>query len=51
MLDFLRLNHDLEEVRVERQKAKMIGPKVIILGPTDTGKTSLARILINYAIK
>ena len=28
-----------------------IGPRVVLVGPTDCGKSSLARILLNYAIR
>ena len=37
-----------------RQKAKVAngqGPRVMVVGPTDSGKSTLCRILINYALQ
>ena len=31
--------------------ARVRGPRVMIVGPGDTGKTSLARVLLNYAVR
>jgi poly(A) polymerase len=31
--------------------ARVRGPRVMIVGPVDTGKTSLARVLLNYAVR
>jgi polyribonucleotide 5'-hydroxyl-kinase len=51
MRSYLNVHVKLEE---KRERAKMFdkqGPRVIIVGPTDTGKSTLCRLLINYAVR
>ncbi|KAJ3003434.1 UNVERIFIED_CONTAM: Cleavage polyadenylation factor subunit clp1 [Siphonaria sp. JEL0065] len=52
----LNLHLALEAVRRDARAfststTELLGPKVLILGPTDCGKTSLAKTLLNYSIK
>ncbi|KAJ2754551.1 Cleavage polyadenylation factor subunit clp1 [Coemansia pectinata] len=41
----------LQQLRVQARSDSANGPRVIIVGPDDSGKTSLARTLINYAVR
>lgn len=34
-----------------QDRASQDPPRVLILGPDDSGKTSLAKILVNYAVR
>ncbi|KAJ3044466.1 hypothetical protein HDV00_001893 [Rhizophlyctis rosea] len=43
--------HALEQTRVENAGKGLDGPKVMIVGPADVGKSSVAKILSNYAVK
>ncbi|KAI9502057.1 Cleavage polyadenylation factor subunit clp1 [Coemansia spiralis] len=36
---------------LQQQRVSGVGPRVMIVGPNDSGKTSLARVLINYAVR
>ena len=38
----MRQKADLEETR---------GPRVLVVGPTDVGKSTLCRLLVNYAVR
>lgn len=37
--------------RREAQTAGGPGPRVMVVGPTDTGKSTVCRILLNYAVR
>ncbi|KAJ2903081.1 Cleavage polyadenylation factor subunit clp1, partial [Coemansia aciculifera] len=42
----------LQQMRVQAVNDKTVaGPRVMIVGPDDCGKTSLARLLVNYAVR
>ncbi|KAJ2487766.1 Cleavage polyadenylation factor subunit clp1 [Coemansia sp. RSA 2050] len=41
----------LQQQRVLARKDEPDGPRVMIVGPDDGGKTSLARTLVNYAVR
>jgi len=47
---YINLHFALENLRVEAEQNKK-GPRVLILGAKDSGKTSLAKILASYANK
>ncbi|KAJ3339990.1 hypothetical protein HDU93_007539 [Gonapodya sp. JEL0774] len=59
MASYLNVHLALEEARADsltsqgfvEDEHRMEGPRVLIVGPSDSGKTSLAKILLNYAIK
>eukprot|EP00842_Homolaphlyctis_polyrhiza_P006326 jgi/Hompol1/6695/HPOL_000415-RA len=52
MQSYLNVHMALEQVRdAVRQSATESGPRVLIVGQADSGKTTLSKILVNYAAK
>src|SRR5699024_5169982 len=47
---YVHLALELNRQRKDAAKANRQGPNVIIVGPCDSGKSTLAKILINYAV-
>ncbi len=48
---YLNCHFALDRLRNEALKRGQSGPRVMIVGPEDSGKTSLLRILSGYALK
>ena len=51
MVSYVNLHARLETRRAEAKKRRAHGPRVMVVGPTDCGKSSLARILLAYAVR
>ncbi|KAI8851917.1 Pre-mRNA cleavage complex II protein Clp1-domain-containing protein [Chytridium lagenaria] len=51
MPNYLNAHIALEQIRENAVQTEGQGPKVMIVGPSDVGKTSLCKLLLNYAIK
>ncbi|KMP08741.1 LOW QUALITY PROTEIN: ATP/GTP-binding protein [Coccidioides immitis RMSCC 2394] len=51
MAEYANVHFALETMRHDAKAAGRDGPRVLILGPEDAGKTSLAKILTGYATK
>lgn len=51
MIEYANLHFALETMREEAQGTGKDGPRVLLLGPENAGKTSLAKILTAYATK
>ena len=52
MESYLNTHLGLEQMRDQFEKTlDQMGPRVMILGPPDSGKSSLSKILLNYAVK
>ena len=51
MTFYVNLSNALEGIRVQAAKDDKAGPNVLIVGPTDVGKSTLCRILLNYAVR
>ncbi|KAJ1554763.1 Cleavage polyadenylation factor subunit clp1, partial [Cladochytrium tenue] len=51
MHSYLNIHLALEQLRREAAATGAPGPKVMVVGPSDAGKSSLCKILVNYAIK
>ncbi|OAP64945.1 hypothetical protein AYL99_00917 [Fonsecaea erecta] len=49
MSEYINTHFSLESLRGQAQATGREGPRVLILGPEDAGKTSLAKILTGYA--
>ncbi|KAJ5159928.1 mRNA cleavage and polyadenylation factor clp1 [Penicillium canariense] len=51
MIEYSNMHFALESMRQEAQGSGKDGPRVLLLGPDNAGKTSLAKILTAYATK
>ncbi|XP_066911725.1 protein CLP1 homolog [Clytia hemisphaerica] len=53
MVVYLNVHTAIEQIRqkVEKEGKNTIGPRVMICGPVDVGKSTLSRILLNYAVR
>lgn len=50
MIFYLNIHGYLEKVRSEAARGNKRGPVVLLCGPTDVGKSTLCKILLNYAV-
>jgi len=48
---YLHFHSQLENMRLNAKNYQGNGPRVLITGPTDSGKSSLSKLLLNYAIR
>ena len=51
MVQYLNTHFALEKIREEASKSANHGPRVLVVGPNNSGKTSLVKMLTAYAIK
>jgi polyribonucleotide 5'-hydroxyl-kinase len=51
MVQYANLHFALENMREESKRRGAIGPRVLVVGPEDAGKTSLVKMLTSYAVK
>ncbi|ANQ06878.1 Uncharacterized protein PCOAH_00010840 [Plasmodium coatneyi] len=51
MKEYLSLSYTLDAYRKLAKKKKKIGPRVLITGNNNSGKSSVSLILLNYALK
>lgn len=51
MLPYLNTHLGLEKLRTQAAMEGKRGPRVVVVGPTDVGKSSICRILLNYAVR
>ncbi|CAL1276648.1 unnamed protein product [Larinioides sclopetarius] len=51
MVFYVNLHAALEQMRIKAEKDDSKGPMVLVTGPSDVGKTTLCRILLNYAVR
>ncbi|KAF2744243.1 Clp1-domain-containing protein [Sporormia fimetaria CBS 119925] len=51
MMNYANAHFALEGMRDEAAKNNDSGPRVLIVGPENSGKTSLAKVLTSYALK
>jgi polyribonucleotide 5'-hydroxyl-kinase len=47
----INIHFALNNLRKEAKEQDEIGPRVMIVGPTDVGKTSLAKTLVSYSTR
>jgi polyribonucleotide 5'-hydroxyl-kinase len=48
---YTNLASALQEKREQARLSKAIGPRLMITGAAQSGKSTLCRILVNYAVK
>ncbi|KAM4636819.1 polyribonucleotide 5'-hydroxyl-kinase Clp1 [Discoglossus pictus] len=51
MLLYLNTHVGLEQMRVQAEREGERGPRVLVAGPSDVGKSTLCRLLLNYAVR
>ena len=51
MVQYVNTHFALEKLRDDASKNKQNGPRVLVVGPNNSGKTSLVKLLTAYAIK
>ncbi|KAI1481911.1 Clp1-domain-containing protein [Daldinia eschscholtzii] len=51
MVSYLNLHFKLEAFRTAAQKASQTGPRVLVVGPPNSGKTSLVKMLTGWATR
>ncbi|KAL3250133.1 hypothetical protein MRX96_055731 [Rhipicephalus microplus] len=51
MIFYANIHAVLEQMRQKCEEDDSKGPTVLVVGPTDVGKSSLCRILLNYAVR
>lgn len=51
MIQYLNTHSAIEQMRVKADERGTRGPITLVVGPTDVGKSTLCRILLNYAVR
>ncbi|XP_043542072.1 polyribonucleotide 5'-hydroxyl-kinase Clp1 [Chiloscyllium plagiosum] len=51
MLLYLNCHAALEQMRQQAEAEDERGPRVMVVGPTDVGKTTVCRLLLNYGVR
>ncbi|XP_063284231.1 polyribonucleotide 5'-hydroxyl-kinase Clp1-like [Pelobates fuscus] len=51
MLPYINTHAGLEQMWVEAEHKGKRGPRVLVAGPSNMGKTTLCRLLINYSVR
>lgn len=51
MIFYANIHAVLEQMRLKAEEDDAKGPTVLVVGPTDVGKSCLCRILLNYAVR
>lgn len=51
LLLYLNTHAALEQMRQQAERDNERGPRVMVVGPTDVGKSTLCRLLLNYAVR
>ncbi|XP_078064649.1 polyribonucleotide 5'-hydroxyl-kinase Clp1 [Mustelus asterias] len=51
MLLYLNCHAALEQMRQQAEREDERGPRVMVVGPTDVGKTTVCRLLLNYGVR
>jgi len=51
MMIYLNTHAALEQLRIKAEKDNTRGPICMLVGPTDVGKSTVSKILLNYAVR
>ncbi|KAI8990919.1 Pre-mRNA cleavage complex II protein Clp1-domain-containing protein [Mycotypha africana] len=51
MTSYLNTHLALEQLRERAKSERELGPRVLVVGPHDVGKTSLCKVLVSYSLK
>lgn len=50
-MQYINTHQVLQNLRQQAKESKRPGPHVVVAGPTDTGKSSLCKMLLNWAVR
>lgn len=50
-IQYLNVHSAIEQMRMKAEERESKGPSVLVVGGCDVGKSTLCRILINYAVR
>ena len=50
-VSYLNCHHIISNLRDEAKQKGGQGPRVVVAGPTDAGKSTLSRMLLNWAVR
>ena len=51
MMIYLNTHAALEQLRLKAEEENISGPICMLVGPTDVGKSTVSKILLNYAVR
>ena len=51
MIQYLNTHSAIEQMRMKAEERGTLGPITMIVGPTDVGKSTLCRIMLNYSVR
>ncbi|KAK3592967.1 hypothetical protein CHS0354_023189 [Potamilus streckersoni] len=51
MVMYVNMHVALEQMRMNAEKERVRGPRVMVVGPADSGKSTVCRLLLNYAVR
>ncbi|BFZ01915.1 hypothetical protein BsWGS_04954 [Bradybaena similaris] len=51
MVVYVNTHAAMEQMRQKAEAENTRGPRILVVGPTDVGKSTLCRILVNYAVR
>ena len=51
MTMYLNSHAAMEQMRQKADLEETRGPRVLVVGPTDVGKSTFCRLLVNYAVR
>lgn len=51
MIQYLNTHSAIDQMRVKAEERGTLGPITLVVGPTDVGKSTLCRIMLNYAVR
>jgi len=51
MIIYLNTHAALEQMRIKAEQERTRGPITLVVGPSDVGKSTVCRILLNYAVR
>ena len=51
MINYLNIHTALQQMRTNAEKDKTPGPRVLVIGPDDVGKTTICKMLLNWAVR
>lgn len=51
MVSYINTHQVINNLRTSAQQSGGQGPRVMVVGPTDSGKSTLCKMLLNWAVR